>query len=61
MPMIVWSSKLVFYQGRNFCRKMFLQASATSRNAEDWFLFRMPRFLLKMFVGLKMLCGIARV
>ncbi|KAF3583064.1 hypothetical protein DY000_02031182 [Brassica cretica] len=37
---------------------MFPQASATSRNAEDWFRFRMPRFVLEMFAGLKMLCGV---
>ncbi|KAF3599131.1 hypothetical protein F2Q69_00034619 [Brassica cretica] len=46
---------------RYFSRKIFLQASATSRNAEDWFLFRMPSFVLEMFTGLNMLCGIARV
>ncbi|WZY77562.1 hypothetical protein YC2023_023946 [Brassica napus] len=40
---------------------MNLQASATSRDAEDSLFFRMPRFLLEMFVGLKMFRDVARV
>ncbi|KAF3608460.1 hypothetical protein DY000_02048346 [Brassica cretica] len=40
---------------------MFLQAYATSCSAEDWFLFRMPGFMLEMFAGLKMLCGLSFV
>ncbi|KAF2596536.1 hypothetical protein F2Q68_00009537 [Brassica cretica] len=39
---------------------MNLQASATSRDAEDSLFFRMPRFLLEMFTGLKMFRDIAR-
>ncbi|KAF3519966.1 hypothetical protein DY000_02059796 [Brassica cretica] len=39
---------------------MVFQASATSRNAEDSFFFRMPRFMLEMFAGLKMFRDIAR-
>ena len=31
---------------------MNLQASATSRDAEDLLFFRMPRFVLEMFKGL---------
>uniref|UniRef100_A0A0D3EAB7 Uncharacterized protein n=1 Tax=Brassica oleracea var. oleracea TaxID=109376 RepID=A0A0D3EAB7_BRAOL len=40
---------------------MVLQASATSRNAEDLFFFCMPRFVLEMFVGLKMFRDIAKI
>ena len=36
---------------------MNLQASATSRDVEDLLFFRMPRFVLEVFVGLKMLQG----
>uniref|UniRef100_A0A0D3A8R8 Uncharacterized protein n=1 Tax=Brassica oleracea var. oleracea TaxID=109376 RepID=A0A0D3A8R8_BRAOL len=36
-------------------------ASATSRNAEDGFFFRMPRFVLEMFAGLKMFRDIERL
>ena len=40
---------------------MVHQASATSRDAEDCFFYRMPHFVLEMFVGLKIFPDIARV
>ena len=42
----------VFIRGRKFRRRTNLQASATSRDAEDLLFFRMPRFGLEMFAGL---------
>ncbi|KAF2551725.1 hypothetical protein F2Q68_00034166 [Brassica cretica] len=36
-------------------------ASATSRDAEDLLFFRMPRFVLEVFAGLKMFRDVARV
>ncbi|KAF3583555.1 hypothetical protein F2Q69_00027492 [Brassica cretica] len=50
-----------FYRGRKFHRRTNLQASATSREAEDLLFFRMPHFVLEMFAGLKMFCDVARV
>ena len=60
MRMTVWSFKKCFYRGRKFRRRTNLQASATSRDAEDLLHFRMPRFGLEMFAGLKMFCDVAR-
>ncbi|KAF2567163.1 hypothetical protein F2Q70_00026063 [Brassica cretica] len=40
---------------------MNLQASATSRDAEDLLFFRMPHFVLEMFAGLKMFRDVARI
>ena len=40
---------------------MNLQASAKSREAEDLLFFRMPRFVLEIFAGLKMFYDVARV
>ena len=39
---------------------MNLQASVTFRDAEDLLFFRMPRFVLEMFAGLKMFRDVAR-
>ena len=50
-----------FIEEANFVEKMVLQASATSRHAEDGFFFCMPRFVLEMFAGLKIFRYIARV
>ncbi|KAF3547526.1 hypothetical protein DY000_02008234 [Brassica cretica] len=55
--MNVWSSKKVFLSRKEisskFRRRTNLQAYATSRDAEDLLFFRMPRFVLEMFAGLK--------
>ena len=41
---------------------MNLQASATtSRDAEDLLFFRLPRFVLEIFAGLKMFRDVAKV
>ncbi|WZZ58342.1 hypothetical protein YC2023_058449 [Brassica napus] len=58
--MTFWSSKKVFLSGRKFRRRTNLQASATSRDAEDLLFFRMPRFVHEMFAGLKMFRDVAR-
>ncbi|KAF3594045.1 hypothetical protein DY000_02021582 [Brassica cretica] len=39
---------------------MNLKGSATSRDAEDLLFFRMPRFVLKIFAGLKMFRDVAK-
>ncbi|KAF3594049.1 hypothetical protein DY000_02021586 [Brassica cretica] len=39
---------------------MNLQASATSRDAEDLLFFRMPRSVLEIFAGLKMFRDVAK-
>ncbi|WZZ88590.1 hypothetical protein YC2023_117169 [Brassica napus] len=49
-----------FYRGRKFRRRTNLQVSATSSDAEDLLFFRMPRFVLEMFAGLKMFRDVAR-
>ncbi|KAF3498317.1 hypothetical protein DY000_02052416 [Brassica cretica] len=43
----------VFIEEENFVVRTNLRASATSRDAEDLLFFRMPRFVLEMFAGLK--------
>ncbi|KAF3591244.1 hypothetical protein DY000_02023305 [Brassica cretica] len=48
-----------FVEERIF-RRTNLQASATSRDADDLLFFRMPHFVLEMFAGLKMSRDIAR-
>ncbi|KAF3608118.1 hypothetical protein DY000_02047177 [Brassica cretica] len=45
---------------RKFRRRTNLQVSATSSDAEDLLFFRMPRFVLEMFAGLKMFRDVAR-
>ena len=60
MRMTVWSSKDVFLSRKEILSKTNLQASATSRDAEDLLFFRMPRFVLEMFAGLKMFRDVAR-
>ena len=59
--MTVWSSKKMFLSRKEICRRTNLQASATSRDAEDLLFFRMTRFVLEMFAGLKMFRDVARV
>ena len=60
--MTAWSSKKVFLSMKLFLsKKLILQAFATSRDAEDWFFFCMPRFVVEMFAGLKMFRGVARI
>ncbi|KAF3530088.1 hypothetical protein DY000_02039027 [Brassica cretica] len=59
--MTVWSSKKVFLSRKEISSKTNLQASTTSRETEDLLFFRMPRFVLEMFAGLKMFCDVARV
>ena len=59
--MTVWCSKKMFLSRKVILSKMVLQASATSRDVEDWFFFRMPRFVLEMFACLKMFRGVAKV
>ena len=58
MRMTVWSSKKVFLSRKEILSKN--QASATSPDAEDLLFFRMPRFVLEMFAGLKMFRDVAR-
>ena len=42
-------------------KKIILQASATSRDAEDCFFFCITHFVVDMFAGLKIFRGVARV
>ncbi|KAG5388989.1 hypothetical protein IGI04_030530 [Brassica rapa subsp. trilocularis] len=50
-----------FYRGRKFRQRTNLHASAMSRDAEDLLFFRMPRFVLEMFAGLKIFRDVARL
>ena len=59
--MTVWSSMKVFLSRKEIPSKNYSSASATSRNAEDLLFFRMPRFVLEMFAGLKIFRDVARV
>ena len=60
--MNVWSSKKVFLLRKLFLsKKLILQASATSRDTEGLFFLCRPRFVVEIFVGLKMFRGAARV
>ena len=51
----------VFIEEGIFVEKIILQASAVSRDTEDWFFFCMSHFMVEMFAGLKMFRGVARV
>ncbi|KAF2574902.1 hypothetical protein F2Q70_00004563 [Brassica cretica] len=56
----VASGQSVFSGSIEIRTRFYRKASATSRNAEDLFFFCMLRFVLEMFVGLKMFRDIAK-